>query len=224
MRGKLSPRRPHCSMLFSHNRNFTCISRVPQSFLCLLSLSIPSTYSSMNIVATLQCGRPSSQAPVRDGRFLCSPSGLEQVWCPPSFVSTVCRPQTTRCWPWVVGVSGEVRMTAGCMWENRADVVKRDRHPFLPLHTECKHLAFWVTCSHRVNCVNTCRLDSRISSITTTSCACVAVRFLAGIISWSVDSIMATLVLTRLVPEAKHFNLVWKLRTRGTVLPFPLPS
>jgi hypothetical protein len=112
------------------------------SFLCLLSLTIPSTYSSMNIVATLQCGRPSSQVPVRDGRFLCSPSGLEQVWCPPSFVSTVCRPQTTRCRPWVVGVSGEVRMTAGCMWENRADVVKRDKHPFLPLHTECKHLAF----------------------------------------------------------------------------------
>jgi hypothetical protein len=55
-------------------------------------------------------------------------------------------------------------------------------------HTQRKHKAFRVPRSERVHCVNALGMDSGNSSFATKSCACASITFLAGIISWSVDS------------------------------------
>jgi hypothetical protein len=57
-------------------------------------------------------------------------------------------------------------------------------------HTDWKYQVT-VACSKRVHFANALRIDSRKTSFTRKSCACV---FLAGIISWSVDSIHSSCV------------------------------
>jgi hypothetical protein len=51
-----------------------------------------------------------------------------------------------------------------------------------------KEQAFRGACSKPAHCANAFRMGSSNWSLTPTSCACAAIAFLAGIISWSVES------------------------------------
>jgi hypothetical protein len=55
-----------------------------------------------------------------------------------------------------------------------------------------KHEAFRVACSERVHCLDVFWIVSSNSSFTRKICACVTVAFLAGIISWSGESIIVS--------------------------------
>jgi hypothetical protein len=59
-------------------------------------------------------------------------------------------------------------------------------------YTDWKHEACRVACSERVYCANAFRMGSSNSPFTT-SCACASLAFLAGVISWSVDSSLFSL-------------------------------
>lgn len=79
----------------------------------------------------------------------------------------------------VVGVSGAVRGTSGLPL---VGVI------YLLLHTDLKHQTFWVACSERVLCAYTVRMYSSSLSFTIESWVFACIVFLAGIISWSMDS------------------------------------
>jgi CD68 antigen len=57
-----------------------------------------------------------------------------------------------------------------------------------PTATNGKHQAFWVACKERLHFANAFRVGSNTSSFTMKCCACASIAFLAGIISWFVDS------------------------------------
>jgi hypothetical protein len=61
--------------------------------------------------------------------------------------------------------------------------------------SNCTHTLktlFQVACRERVHCASASGIGSRNSSFTRKSCACASITFLAGIISWSVDSTKAS--------------------------------
>jgi hypothetical protein len=99
-------------------------------------------------------------------------------------------PQTARRSPRGLGavVSGAVRGTAGYREAYWTAIGRNDRQ--LCYYTDWEHQVFRVACSDRVHCANAFRMGSNNSSLTTRSYACASIAFLAGIMSWSVDSIL----------------------------------
>ena len=87
----------------------------------------------------------------------------------------------------LVGVSGAVQGPAGYRTDYRS-------------HTDRKYQVI-VACNERVQCANALRIDSRNSSFTRKSCACV---FVAGIISWAVDSMYLLVVMLTFSHHASY--------------------
>lgn len=81
-------------------------------------------------------------------------------------------------------------------------------------HKTCTHQALRLEQPHSVN---VCRLGSSNSSFTSKSCACAYVLYIAGIISWSVDStstdtIASVLVITVTTVEANSDTIAYALK------------
>jgi hypothetical protein len=85
-----------------------------------------------------------------------------------------------------LGVSGAVRgllaiqTVTGLLLVGATDCPTATRRPKLE--------AFRVACNQGVHCGNTIRMDSDNLTFVTTSCACTSIPFLAGIVSWPLDS------------------------------------
>ena len=85
----------------------------------------------------------------------------------------------------------------------RKDPVPILQETAILLCTNWKHQAFRVACTERAHCGNAFRNGSSNSSLTTKSCTCASVAFLAAIVSWPVGSasVENPLQITALFPN-----------------------